>query len=96
MDKLKLKGAFHLEAIRNGEVVWRENITNTIVNVGKNSILDIMFHGATQITTWYIGLIDNSGTKSGTSGTLWAATAFSTSASLVNGDTLRVTYTVSA
>jgi hypothetical protein len=34
---------------------------NANTNAGLNSILGIMFHGDTQITTWYLGLVDDSG-----------------------------------
>jgi len=34
---------------------------NGITNEGKNKLLDVMFHGVSAITTWWLGLIDNSG-----------------------------------
>jgi hypothetical protein len=34
---------------------------NGIVDVGMNSLLDVYFHAQTQITTWYIALVNNSG-----------------------------------
>jgi hypothetical protein len=39
--------------------------------------------------------IPNENTKGGTSGTLWATASFSATVSVQNGDTLKVTYTVS-
>lgn len=36
-------------------------ISNGITNEGKNKLLDVMFHGTSAITTWYLGLIDNAG-----------------------------------
>lgn len=61
-SKLKMKGRFIVEH-RNkaGKLLKKLDITNAIVNEGKNALLDIMFGGATQKTTWYIGLIDNAG-----------------------------------
>lgn len=57
-----LRGTFHIVVEdKNGRVKHTEKVRNGITNEGKNSLLDIMFHAATQITTWYIGLIDNSG-----------------------------------
>jgi len=38
--------------------------------------------------------IVSSNTKSGTTGTLWSTAAFSSNASVENGDTLKVTYTI--
>lgn len=58
------RGVFTFELIRNGEVVHVENYHNTVVNEGKNEILSIMFNSGSQITTWYIGLIDSTGYSS--------------------------------
>ena len=61
-EQLKLRGRFIVEH-RNkaGKLLKKLDITNAIVNEGKDALLDIMFGGATQKTTWYIGLIDNAG-----------------------------------
>ena len=61
---LKVKGQFHIEHIRDGEVINRFDITNGITIEGKNFLLDVGFHGGdgpAKITAWYIGLIDNAG-----------------------------------
>lgn len=55
---LKLGGVFDIEHVRNGEVIDRFRCPNLVVNEGLNSILDIMFHGSSQITTWYIGIFE--------------------------------------
>lgn len=161
LDELKFDNYFHVEHYRKGELLNIISSKNLVTNAGKNSILDIMFHGATQITTWYQGLINNSGysavaaadtisshagwteftsydesvrqtwveaaassqsitsssvstftisatgtvrglfivsesTKGGTTGTLWAATLFSSTISVVDDDLLKVTYTINA
>lgn len=158
-DKFGLVGSFTIEHERDGKILRRETVRNTIVDVGKDKILDVMFYAATQITNWYIGLImdgsytgiaagdtmgshagwaeftdysqstrpewapdaasgqaitnstartfsitggdtlkgifvASSSTKSGTTGTLWAATLFSSDYSVNNGDTLRIIYNV--
>lgn len=54
---------------------------------------DFSINGTADI---YGVFISSDSTKSGTSGTLWATAAFSSSIPVVNGDTLRVTYTVNA
>lgn len=46
------------------------------------------------ITLKGIFIVDSS-TKSGTAGTLWSTAAFASNVSAVNGDTLKITYTVS-
>lgn len=61
VDRIKPRGKFMLEHIRNGQCIGKYEIQNLITNVGLDAFLDIMFHATTQITTWYIGLIDNSG-----------------------------------
>lgn len=51
-------GVFQIDHVRNGEVIdsWEE--PNLVVNEGLNKLLDVMFGGATQITTWYVGLFE--------------------------------------
>jgi len=153
-------GQFKIEHVRGGKVIAEYAIPNGIVDVGLNHILETEFHSGTQITTWYIGLVDNAGfsafdagdtmashagwaesvaysdatrpqwtagaaasrqitnaatvdfninatatikglfitgenTKSGTTGTLWSTAAFGSTVAVGNGDTLKVTYTVS-
>ena len=40
---------------KDGNLKWGEyDVHNTITNEGLDAWLNIMFHGATQITTWYI------------------------------------------
>ena len=43
------------------ELVFVEDYDNLIVNQGLNHLLDVHFHAATQITTWYIALLGASG-----------------------------------
>lgn len=159
--KMGLKGRFRVEHYdKEGNLKAIYRVPNGIVDVGLNKILEDMFNGGTQSTTWYIGLVNNSGfsafanadtmashagwteatdytetarpewtagtassrsitnastvdfsinatvtlkgifivndaTKSGTAGTLWSTAAFASNVSAVNGDTLKITYTVS-
>lgn len=63
-DNVKLKGRFKVEVTRKdtGKIDTYE-FDNDIVNLGKNYILDVMFHDQTQIagSAWCIGLISSSG-----------------------------------
>jgi len=61
MNMLKLKGKYYLELIRGGKVIATREALNGITDLGINAILDIMMHGTTQITAWFLGLIDASG-----------------------------------
>lgn len=60
-NKLVFRNKFRLEHIRNGQVIDVDEFYNDITTEGKNSLLDIMFRAQTQLTSWYVGLIDNSG-----------------------------------
>lgn len=166
-SRLPVGGFFVVECIGpDGQRKWIDAAKNGVTNAGIASLLNVYFGAATQITTWYIGLIDNAGftglnaadtmashagwsevgsgntsnstrpqwspgaasggsvvngttvnysmingsaltvygvflvsdsTKAGTTGTLFSTAAFSTGNQPVNnGDTLKITYTVSA
>jgi len=60
-DQLQPRGRFVVEHFRNGEKIGHYEFPNGITNEGKNKLLDVMFHGVSAITTWWLGLIDNSG-----------------------------------
>ena len=40
-----------------GRVKWHAAFHNLVTDVGKDSLLDIMFDAATQVTSWYLGLV---------------------------------------
>lgn len=158
ISRVALKGHFIIQHFnKDGELLDTYEVPNGITDVGLNAILDVKFNTGSQITTWYIGLMDNSGftavaaadtlashsgwaettaysgsrpawtsgaassrsvtnsssvdfainaTKtikgificsaaSGTSGELWSTATFGSTVAVNNGDTLKVTYTVS-
>lgn len=51
-------GVWQGQHVRNGEVIDQWEDHNLVVNEGLNALLDIMFHGSTQITTWYCGVFE--------------------------------------
>lgn len=55
---IQTKGQYHCQIIRDGKVIddWTED--NLVVNEGLNSMLNVMFNGAAQITTWYVGVFE--------------------------------------
>lgn len=57
-NRLRVGGIFLCEHVRAGEVIDRWEQPNLVVNEGLNALLDIMFHGNTQIGTWYLGLFE--------------------------------------
>lgn len=60
-SRIDPRGKFVVAHYRNGKRLNEYVFPNGITNEGKNRLLDVMFHGTTQLTTWYLGLIDNSG-----------------------------------
>lgn len=60
-DTFRPKGKFTIQHIRDGKLLAVYEVPNGIVDVGVNHILETEFNGGTPITSWYIGLINNSG-----------------------------------
>lgn len=58
---IRLTGQLVVQHFRGGKRINEYHLANGIVNEGKNRLLNVMFHEGTQISTWYLGLIDNSG-----------------------------------
>lgn len=59
IDGFAPQGQFNVTAYDpQGNVKWRETMTNIVVNVGLDYALDATLNGATQSSTWYIGLVD--------------------------------------
>ena len=157
-DSIDVHGSFKVICrAADGSVRWEEGISNLVVTVGKNDLLDKYFLGSGYTAAFYVGLktagsinaadtmsskswteitdysnatrpaftagtpssgsTDNTGspavfningtatvggcfittnnTKGGTTGVLFSATDFATARSVLSGDTLTVTYTIS-
>jgi len=50
--------------LSGGNILWRDEYHNLVVNTGLNSLLDVTLSGGTQYTAWFVGLgldTDNSG-----------------------------------
>ena len=68
--KARAGGVYKVQCVgADGHVKWEEEMHNLVVNQGLQSMVSVYLDGATQITTWYIGLITGPG-----SGTTIAAT----------------------
>lgn len=74
--KLAVTGRYDGQIIRNGEVIEEFTEYNLVANEGLNSILNIHFNSASQITAWYMGVFEGNYTP--TAG-VTAATVASTS-----------------
>lgn len=61
--KAGLEGRWQAEHLRDGKVLNKYDFPNDITNQGKNSLFEVYFHDGTQIasSSWFIGLISNSG-----------------------------------
>ncbi len=57
-------GLFTFEKWRGGKLIDVAQFSNGITNEGANKQLDVGFRAQAAITTWYIGLINNTGTPS--------------------------------
>jgi len=44
---------------------WEEHFENVVTDEGLDHILDVVLHGATQITTWYVGIFESDTTPDG-------------------------------
>lgn len=50
---------YHFECYdKDGNLKWEETANNLVTTEGLNSVLDVYFDAATQITSWYVGLKD--------------------------------------
>ena len=41
---------------KNGNLKWEENVHNTVVNVGKDDLIDKYFKGSSYTAAWFLGL----------------------------------------
>lgn len=61
-SSFKIGGVFTVDCYGpGGNLKWTDTAKNLVTNVGLNHILDVVLHGSTQVTTWYVGL-KNTGT----------------------------------
>lgn len=90
-SSLGLGGRYHGQIIRAGEIIDEFDCPNLCVDEGLNSLLNIQFDGATQITTWYMGLFEGNYTPvaSVTAATIAAAATETTA----YNETTRRTFT---
>jgi len=71
-NEVGLRGRFVVEHYRKGVKIAEYEFPNGITNQGKNKLLDVMFHGVSAITTWWLGLISNSGYSALAAGDVYA------------------------
>lgn len=63
---IKIGGMFDVKCYdKDGNLRWREFISNMVVDVGIENMLDVYFHGAGQTSPLYIGLKDTGAVVAG-------------------------------
>jgi hypothetical protein len=55
---LVVGGVFQGQIVRDGKVIDEFEDHNLVVNEGLNHLLDVLLHGSTQVTTWYLGVFE--------------------------------------
>ena len=57
----RLGGVFKIKCRdQEGNLKWEDEAHNLVFDEGLNHILDVVFHGATPVGTWYLGLVEDS------------------------------------
>lgn len=60
--KARAGGVYKVQCVgADGHVKWEEEMHNLVVNQGLQSMVSVYLDAATQLTTWYIGLITGPG-----------------------------------
>lgn len=60
--RIKIGTWWEYELIRQGQLIDRWENGNVTTDEGLNFMLDVMFHGATAVATWYIGIFESNTT----------------------------------
>lgn len=60
------RGRFVVEHWRKGEKIAEYRFPNGITNQGKDHLLNVHFNSTTQVTEWYLGMIDDGETLAAT------------------------------
>lgn len=59
-SRVTVGGVFTMEHYREGDLIHTQQSPNTIVNVGLDHILNVVFASGTQDTTWFVSLFKSS------------------------------------
>lgn len=57
-NRVSIGGVFHGQIRRNGKIIDEWEDSNLVTNEGLDHALNVIFNGATQVATWYIGIFE--------------------------------------
>jgi hypothetical protein len=81
VQAMNVGGIFTGQIVRDGKIIDEFDVPNLVVDQGLNHLLDVVFHGATQAGTWYLGLFEGNYTPvAGLTAATIAGTATETTA----------------
>ena len=81
----KVGGVFEVECFGpDGKLKWKDTAKNIVTNEGLDHILDVVLHGTTAVSPWYVGLTD--GTPTPAAGDTGAVHAGWTEVTAYTGD----------
>ena len=93
-EQVSVTGRYDVKCLdADGNLKWEDSIQNLVVNVGKANILSVYLGADTQTTTWYMGLVDNTGyTAYNAADTMSSHTGWSESVAYSNSTRPTVTF----
>ena len=93
-QELQVGGVFRIEHVRDGHIIDVEETHNLVTDEGLNHILDVVLHGSTQISTWYVGVFEGNYTP--VAGVTAASITADSTESTAYDETTRVAYNEAA
>ena len=90
----KVGGYFTIEHFRDGKLIGKETTHNLLTNQGLNHVLDVVLHGTTPVSPWYIAIFEGNYTP--TSGDTAANFTANATESTAYDEATRVEYTEAA
>ena len=58
-NKTEFGGIFNVQCVRDGKVIWEENVHNVVVDEGLKQILNAGIRGSGTISNWYVSIYEN-------------------------------------
>jgi hypothetical protein len=56
--RFRIGGIFHVTCRdKDGNIKWADIAKNLVFDAGLDHVLDVVFHGSTPVSPWYIGLV---------------------------------------